>query len=51
VLFHKAYWHDQKRLGFGNLAFVDGHVGYYQATRNKPDFQRGLSWTFIYNDY
>jgi len=50
ILFQKAYWHDKKRLGYGNVAFVDGHVEYLGATRNNPDFQRGPTWSFIYND-
>ena len=49
-IFQKMYWHDQHRLGFGNVAFVDGHVGYHEATDNRPDFQRGPEWTFVYND-
>ncbi len=49
-IFHEAYWHDQKRLGFGNVGFVDTHVEYLQATYNKPDFQRGATWSFVYND-
>lgn len=48
-LFHKALWHDKKRTGYGNLLFVDGHVNYFQATENKPDFQNGPDWTFVYN--
>ena len=46
----QGYWHDKKRNGFGNLLFVDAHVGYFQATRNKPDYQRGEGWSFVYND-
>jgi prepilin-type N-terminal cleavage/methylation domain-containing protein/prepilin-type processing-associated H-X9-DG protein len=49
-VFQRMYWHDKYRLGFGNVAFVDGHVGYYEATANKPDFQRGRDWSFAYND-
>ena len=49
-VFQYMYWHDKKRLGFGNVLFVDSHVAYYQATTDKPDFQRGVSWSFIYND-
>ena len=49
-VFHEVYWHDQKRLGYGNVEFVDTHVEYFQATRNKPDFQRGATWSFVYND-
>jgi prepilin-type N-terminal cleavage/methylation domain-containing protein len=48
--FEVSYWHDKKRLGFGGAAFVDGHVAYLGVTRNKPDFQRGNGWTFVYND-
>jgi len=48
--FEISYWHDRTRLGFGGAAFVDGHVLYLQVTRDKPDFQRGSTWTFIYND-
>ena len=48
--FEKTYWHDKKKLGMGGAAFVDGHVAYMGVTRNKPDFQRGDGWTFVYND-
>jgi prepilin-type N-terminal cleavage/methylation domain-containing protein len=48
--FEVSYWHDKKRLGYGCAAFVDGHVAYTHVTRDKPDFQRGADWTFIYND-
>jgi prepilin-type N-terminal cleavage/methylation domain-containing protein/prepilin-type processing-associated H-X9-DG protein len=50
AVFQYMYWHDKKRLGFGNVLFVDTHVAYNQATTNKPDFQHGASWSFIYND-
>jgi len=46
----EAYWHDPRRNGFGNLLFVDSHVSYFQATRNKPDYQRGNGWTFVATD-
>ena len=49
-VFHEAYWHDQKRLGYGNVEFVDTHVEYLQSTYNKPDFQRGATWSFIYDN-
>jgi prepilin-type N-terminal cleavage/methylation domain-containing protein/prepilin-type processing-associated H-X9-DG protein len=49
-VFQYMYWHDKKRLGYGNVLFVDSHVGYHQATTDKPDYQRGAAWTFIYND-
>ena len=48
--FQFSYWHDKKRLGFGNNAFVDTHVEYQQATQNAPDFQRGAGWTFVFDD-
>jgi prepilin-type N-terminal cleavage/methylation domain-containing protein/prepilin-type processing-associated H-X9-DG protein len=48
--FQFMYWHDKKRLGYGNVLFVDSHVGYHQATTDKPDFQRSASWTFVYSD-
>jgi len=50
AVFQSMYWHDKNRLGFGNVLFVDSHVGYHQATTDKPDFQRGKDWTFVYND-
>ena len=48
--FQFAYWHEQKRLGYGNVAFADSHVEYLQATHNAPDFQHGTGWTFVFND-
>jgi prepilin-type N-terminal cleavage/methylation domain-containing protein/prepilin-type processing-associated H-X9-DG protein len=48
--FEISYWHDKKRLGYGGAAFVDGHVAYLHVTRNKPDYQHGDGWTFIYNE-
>jgi prepilin-type N-terminal cleavage/methylation domain-containing protein/prepilin-type processing-associated H-X9-DG protein len=50
-VFQYMYWHDKNRLGYGNVLFVDGHVGYHQATPDKPDFQRGNAWSFVYSDY
>ncbi len=56
VIFQWAYWHDKKKLGFGNVAFVDSHVEYLQANRGTgnpaqfPNFQRNPKWSFIYND-
>ena len=49
-VFQSMYWHDQRRLGYGNMLFADSHVGYYQTTTDRPDFQRGESWSFVYND-
>lgn len=45
-----SYWHDKKRLGYGGAAFVEGHVAYMHVTRDKPNFQRGDGWTFVYKD-
>lgn len=50
-VFQFMYWHDKTRLGYANVLFVDSHVGYYQATPNKPNFQHGKDWTFVYSDY
>lgn len=49
-VFQYMYWHDKQALGYGNVLFVDMHVGYYQATPDKPDFQHGKEWSFVYND-
>jgi prepilin-type N-terminal cleavage/methylation domain-containing protein len=49
-VFQYMYWHDKNRLGAGNVLFTDMHVGYYFATKDKPDFQRGSDWSFVYND-
>ena len=49
-VFQYMYWHDKTRVGAGNVLFADSHVGYYLATKDKPDFQRGPSWSFVYND-
>ncbi len=51
AVFQYMYWHNKRALGYGNVLFVDTHVGYYQATHNKPNFQQSSAWTFIYNDY
>ena len=48
-VFEYSYWHDKKRLGYGNVAFVDAHVAYLQATRVNPDFQSGPNWSFHIN--
>jgi prepilin-type N-terminal cleavage/methylation domain-containing protein/prepilin-type processing-associated H-X9-DG protein len=50
AVFQFTYWHDRTRLGFGNVAFVDSHVQYLQATKDAPDFQHGANWTFVYDD-
>jgi len=50
VVFGYMYWHDPKRLGYGNVLFVDTHVSYLQLTRRSPGFQRGRGWSFVWND-
>ena len=50
AVFEYMYWHDKTRLGYGNVLFVDSHVSYFQVTLNKPDFQRGATWSFIWDD-
>jgi prepilin-type N-terminal cleavage/methylation domain-containing protein/prepilin-type processing-associated H-X9-DG protein len=49
-VFGYMYWHDAKRLGYGNVLFVDGHVSYLQTTPRSPDSQRGRNWSFVWND-
>lgn len=43
-------WHHPSKLGYGNVLFVDQHADYLQATVNKPDYQRGTKWSFVYSD-
>lgn len=50
AVFQYMYWHERTRLGGGNVLFADSHVGYHLATKDQPDFQRAVAWTFIYND-
>ncbi len=47
--FQNAFWHHDKVLGWGNVAFVDGHVAYLQAFPNKPDFQNGPGYMFVFD--
>ena len=47
--FELCLWHNRKVLGWGQHAFVDGHVG-YQRANPPPSYQRGLNWSFVYND-
>jgi prepilin-type N-terminal cleavage/methylation domain-containing protein/prepilin-type processing-associated H-X9-DG protein len=49
-VFEYMYWHDPKRLGYGNVLFVDCHIAYFQATPRFPDFRRGRDWSFVWND-
>ena len=49
--FSKMYWHEKRErgLGWGNVLFVDGHVAFLQATKDRPDFQNGPDWSFVYD--
>ena len=48
--FQYMKWHNRNRIGDGNVMFVDQHIEYLLATPNKPDFQRGPTWSFVWND-
>ncbi|MDB6124764.1 MAG: xcpT 20 [Pedosphaera sp.] len=50
VIFQFVYWHNAKQLGYGNVAFVDSHAEYLQATKNATNFQTGKSWTFVFDN-
>lgn len=47
--FQHAYWHHDTVIGWGNVGFVDGHVAYLRAFPDKPDFQNGPGYTFLFN--
>ena len=47
--FEYMYWHHKKELGWGDVMFVDQHVEYLRAFKNKPAFTEGATWTFVYN--
>ena len=47
--FQHAYWHHDKVLGWGNVAFVDGHVAFLRAFPDQPRFQDGPGYTFLYD--
>ena len=49
IPFQYSYWHKPAALGWGNAVFVDGHVGYQQATFNRPDPQNGIGYTFLFD--
>jgi prepilin-type N-terminal cleavage/methylation domain-containing protein len=48
--FEAMYWHNPNNLGYGNVVFVDQHVEYLSAQLDAPNFQKGATWSFIYND-
>jgi prepilin-type N-terminal cleavage/methylation domain-containing protein len=48
--FQYMKWHNRNRIGDGNVTFIDQHIEYLRATPNKPDFQRGANWSFVWND-
>jgi prepilin-type processing-associated H-X9-DG protein len=47
--FQYALWHHDKAPCWGNVVFVDGHIDYRMATYNKPDYQNGQDWTFVFD--
>src|SRR5437867_2726019 len=47
--FQHAYWHHDKALCWGNVLFVDNHLRYLQATYDRPDYQNGAGWTFLFD--
>jgi prepilin-type N-terminal cleavage/methylation domain-containing protein len=47
--FQYSLWHHDKAVGWGNVVFVDSHIDYIQATYDKPNFQNGVNWTFIFD--
>ena len=47
--FQSSYWHHGRALGWGNVAFVDGHVAFLQATAKSPDYRNGREYTFLYD--
>jgi prepilin-type N-terminal cleavage/methylation domain-containing protein len=49
AVFEYMYWHDKRRLGYGNVLFVDNHISYLQA-KPKPEFRSGPGWSFVWND-
>ena len=49
IPFQYSYWHSDNELGWGNVAFLDNHIDYMRATYDKPDFQNGPNWTFLFD--
>jgi prepilin-type processing-associated H-X9-DG protein len=54
--FQIMYWHNAKAVGFGNVGFVDGHVGYVRTIGlpGKSTYQFSSvvdsgNWSFLYN--
>ncbi len=43
-------WHHPNEQGWGNMLFIDGHVRFHRAERDKPNYYRGDIWSYIYND-
>lgn len=50
VVFMFSYWHNKKKLGYGNVAFVDSHVEYLEATHHSTNWQNGKNWTFVFDN-
>ncbi|MBM3822820.1 MAG: type II secretion system protein [Verrucomicrobia bacterium] len=47
--FQHAYWHHNKALGWGNVVFVDGHVAFLRSFPDKPTYQDGPGYTFMFD--
>ena len=47
--FQYSFWHHDSEPGWGNVAFLDNHIDYFRATYDKPDFQNGRNWTFLFD--
>ena len=49
IPFQYSFWHHDSEPGWGNVAFLDNHIDYFRATYDKPNFQNGSNWTFLFN--
>ena len=47
--FQYSFWHHDQQPAWGNVAFLDGHIDFLRAGYDKPDFQNGPSWTFLFD--
>jgi len=47
--FQYSFWHHDSEPGWGNVAFLDNHIDYFRATYDKPNFQNGSNWTFLFD--
>ena len=44
------WWHDRQHHATANICFVDGHVGFHQATINGGQYWKGQDWSSSYDD-